>query len=111
MAGPRRQDEAVIIDRADGAVVSILASPRSSTNGVGPMENGALRVRVTAAAVDGAANVALIKLLSEVTRIPRGRIEILSGQSSRRKRVLFRGITAEELADRLGLGRGSVSPE
>jgi uncharacterized protein (TIGR00251 family) len=103
MAGPQRQDETVIRDRVDGAVVSILASPRSNTNAVGPIENGTLRVRVTSAAVDGAANAALVKLLSEVIGIPRGRIEILSGQSSRRKRVLFRGITSEELANRLGL--------
>jgi uncharacterized protein len=111
MTGSRRKDDTLVSDRADGAVVSILASPRSGANAVGPVEDNTLRVRVTAAAVDGAANSALIKLLSEVTRIPRGRIEILSGQSSRRKRVLFRGIAAKDLAHRLGLDRSLFSPK
>jgi uncharacterized protein (TIGR00251 family) len=93
--------EAWITDCAEGAVVSVLTTPRSSANRIGPVEEGALRVRVTAAAVDGAANAALIKLMSDATGVTKGRIELISGHSSRRKRVVFRGIAASELVHRL----------
>jgi uncharacterized protein len=95
------QIESWITDRAEGAVVSVLASPRSSANRIGPVENGVLRVRVTAAAVDGAANAALIKLLSDATGVAKNRIELISGHSSRRKGIVFRGIAASELFNRL----------
>lgn len=111
MAASHDHDGQVITDGAEGAVVSIHASPRASASSVGPLAGCSLRVRVTASAVEGAANLALIKLLSEVTKIPRSHIEIVAGQSSRRKRVLFRGVSAEELAGRLGLDRSLVAPE
>ena len=98
---PLESDQHWITDRADGAVVSIHASPKSGSNRVGPVDNGLLRVRVTAAAVEGAANLALIKVLAEATNVPKSRIQIVSGESSRRKRVLFRGMNASDLADRL----------
>jgi uncharacterized protein (TIGR00251 family) len=98
---PLESDRNWIADRADGAVVSILASPKSGSNRVGPVEKGLLRVRLTAAAVEGAANLALIKVLAAATNVPKSRIEIVSGESSRRKRVLFRGMSASELTDRL----------
>jgi uncharacterized protein len=91
------QGELWITDRAEGAVVSILASPKSSVNRIGPLEEGMLRVRVTAAAVDDAANAALIKVLADATGVPKSRIELISGHSSRRKRLLFRGVAASKL--------------
>jgi uncharacterized protein (TIGR00251 family) len=98
---PLEYDQNWITDRADGAVVSVFASPRSGSNRIGPVENGLLRVRVTSAAVEGAANSALIKVLADATRVPKSRIEIVSGESSRRKRVLFRGVSASEIVSRL----------
>jgi uncharacterized protein (TIGR00251 family) len=100
-----------ISDRAEGAVVSIYASPRSGKNEIGPVDGGELRVRITAAAVDGAANSALIKYLSDLLRLPRSQIEILSGKTSRHKRVLFRGISSTQLIVLLGLDPGLVAPE
>jgi len=89
--------ESWISDRAEGAVVSILATPKSGANHVGPVENNELKVRVTAAPADGAANAAIVKVLAEATRIPKSRIEIVAGHASRHKRVLFRGVGAGEL--------------
>lgn len=80
--------------------LSILVSPRSSRDGIGPLEGDRLRVRVTAAAVDNAANKAVIRLLSDRLTVPRGSLEIESGQTSRRKRVSF-AVSAEELRGRL----------
>jgi uncharacterized protein len=93
--------ETWITDRADGAVVSILASAKANAIRVGPVEGNELRVRITAAPVEGAANAAIVKALADATRIPKTQIELLSGQSSRHKRVLFRGFSAADVRERL----------
>lgn len=46
-----------------------------------------LQVRVTAPPVDGKANKALIALLSKEFRVPKSRIEIVQGETSRDKVV------------------------
>ncbi len=87
---------------ADGAWsrLSILVTPKSSHDGIGPLEGDRLRVRVTAAAGDNAANKAVIRLLSNRLAVPRSSIEVESGQTSRRKLVGF-AISADDLRVRL----------
>ncbi len=111
MAKSHSADPTPFYDRADGAVVSIRTSPRSGKNEIGPLVDGEVRVGVTAAAVDGAANTALINYLSDVLKVPRSRIEIVSGRTSRHKRVLIRGISSVELSGLLGLDLRLVTPE
>ena len=65
------------------------------------MDDGSLRVRVTAAPVDGAANSALLRYLSDVLRIPRSRLAIDSGKNSRRKRIVVADVSPEALERRL----------
>ena len=81
----------------------IAATPRARTNAVGPVDADAIRVRVTAAAVDGAANAAIVELLAKTADVPRTRVRVVAGPCARRKRVLFEGITADEIVRRLGL--------
>lgn len=83
-----------------GSRLSILVSSRSSRDGVGPVEGDRLRVRVTAAPVDNAANKAVIRLLSDRLTVPRSSIEIESGESSKRKMVGFT-LPVEDLKARL----------
>ena len=56
------------------------------------MRAGSYLVRLAAPPVDGAANDALIAFLSEVLDVPRRSIAIVSGQTSRDKRVKVSGI-------------------
>jgi uncharacterized protein len=90
-------DQSWITDRADGAVVSILVTPKSSANKIAAVEGPELRIYVTAPPADGAANAAVVKLLSQYFRVPKTRIEVISGHSSRHKRLLIRGISAGDL--------------
>ena len=61
------------------------------------MHGDALRVRVTAPPVDGAANDALVRLLAKTFEIPRTLVTIVSGASSRTKIVELAGITEERV--------------
>lgn len=96
---------AFVTQHAEGAVLAVRVSPRSQPNGIGPIEADVVRIRVGAAAVDGAANVAMVRMLAEKVGVPKSTIEIIAGQSSRGKRILFRGLTATELLRRLPLDR------
>ena len=73
-------------------VIAIKVTPRSARPGIGGWRSGAdgreeLEVRVSAAPADGEANAAVIKLLSRELRIPKSAIAIVSGETSRHKRI------------------------
>lgn len=85
----------------DGTVLSFSVRPRSSYNTIDVATDGGLRVRLTAPPVDGAANAMLLKVLAEALHLPRGRLRIVSGATSRNKRVLVIGHSAQDVQDRL----------
>ena len=51
----------------------------------------ALSVHVASPPVEGAANTALIKVLSKTLRVPKSAISIVSGETSRNKRLSIAG--------------------
>ncbi len=68
--------------------INIKVTPRSSRNEIiGEMLDGTLKVKLTAAPVDGGANEALIKLLSDVWDVPKSKITIIKGKTSRNKTI------------------------
>lgn len=71
----------------NGIVLSLHIQPRASREGVVGLHGEALKVALKAPPVDGAANEALIKFLSKRLGIPKSQCELISGQSSRTKRV------------------------
>jgi hypothetical protein len=79
----------------------VFIQPRASrTEYVGP-QGDALKFRVAAPPVDGAANDTLCRFLADRFRVPVGQVMITSGAGARRKRVLIRGITARQVEARL----------
>ena len=60
----------------------------------------ALRVRVAAPPVDGAANAALVRLVAKALGMPKSAVTIVGGEASRDKTVEVAG-DAAELAERL----------
>ena len=68
-----------------------------------------LKIKVTAPPVDAAANQALIELLAEKLDCPRGRVELIRGQTSRHKtdhasRICGRGNQREIECGKLRVG-------
>lgn len=62
--------------------------------------DGVLRARVSAPAVEGAANNALIRLLAEELGVARRDVRIVAGASSRQKLVVVDAIAAEAVLGR-----------
>ena len=79
--------------RADGVRFAVRVQPRASRSEVVGVHGDALRVRLAAPPVDGAANEALIRLLADTLHVPRAAVTIVGGLSSRSKIVRVAGIS------------------
>jgi uncharacterized protein (TIGR00251 family) len=84
----------------ESITLSIRIQPRASKNEITRMENGGLKIRLTAPPVDGAANEALIRLLTDKLSITRSQVEIVSGHTSRDKIIRISGVGTAD-AERL----------
>ncbi len=68
--------------------IPIKVLPRSSKNEViGEMSDKTLKVKLTAPPIDGAANQALINLLSDEYNVPKSKIKIVRGLTSKNKLI------------------------
>jgi uncharacterized protein len=91
---------------ARGSILSVVVVPRAARSSIEQLADGAIQVRVAAPPVDGAANAALLRFLAGVLDVPRSRLEIIGGSSSRRKRISVNGLTPGELETRLQAALG-----
>ena len=82
-------------------VLRVRWTPKGGRNEVIRREEGVLFVRVAAPPVDGAANKALIELLSSVLKVPKSRIAFQAGETSREKTLRISGLDAAALETRL----------
>ena len=79
---------------------AVRLTPRSAVERVEGVVDGALKVRVMAPAVEGAANASLIRVLADDLGIPRRDIRIVAGAASRQKLVVVEGVEAEVIVAR-----------
>lgn len=76
-------------------LLSVRVQPRASRDEiVGPHGDEALKVRITAPPVDGKANAHLIRFLAKAFGVPRSRVTLLGGDSSRSKHLSIDSPTA-----------------
>lgn len=80
--------------------IHVRVIPRSSKNSI-VWEAGALRVRLTAPPVEGAANEALIGLLAQCLGVPKRDIQIVHGSAGRHKTIEIVGMTAEAVEQKV----------
>jgi uncharacterized protein (TIGR00251 family) len=67
------------------------------------LHGDALKIRVAAPPVDGAANEAIIRFFADRLDVPRSRVRLTTGASGRRKVVEIQGIGLEALARAFGV--------
>ena len=75
---------------------SVRVVPRASRSEITGEHDGALRVRITARPVEGAANRELARLLAKSFNLSQNAVEIVSGANSRNKVVRIRGLSAKQ---------------
>jgi uncharacterized protein (TIGR00251 family) len=87
--------------QADGVTLAVKVQPRAPKNEVGEALGPELRLKVSAAPVDAAANEAVIRLLAEKFDCQRGAVRILRGHTSRHKVIKLQGLTAAQVIAKL----------
>jgi hypothetical protein len=93
----------VVTARAGAVRFAVRVQPRSSRSGVDGVHGDALKVRVHAPPVDGAANDAVIDVLADALGVARRAVRIVAGDASRSKVVEVEGLTEREMRARLKL--------
>jgi uncharacterized protein len=86
-------------DNSGGLVVHVI--PRASRTEVVGMHGDAVKIRLAAPPVDGAANEELVRYLAERLGVPRAAVSITAGHTSRRKTALIQGLTPDLARRRL----------
>jgi hypothetical protein len=82
----------------DGRLVfRVQVAPRSSRSEIVGEHNSALRVRLAAPPVDGAANDELIRVLARAFNVSRSAVTIVSGHTGRLKQVSIEGVSESAL--------------
>ena len=86
---------------SDGVLLSLHVQPGAKRSEIVGLRGDALKIRLAAPPVDGKANACLVNFLAEVLALPKSGINLVSGQSSRSKRVVVALLTADEIRNRL----------
>ncbi len=87
----------------DGVRIRLRIQPRASRTEVVGLHGNEIRIRLSAPPVDGAANEALLRFLSDQLSVPRSAVRLISGESGRSKVVTISGVDVDEVAIKLGL--------
>ena len=90
-------DAAFARDVADGCTLSVQVHPGARKNSVTGIHADALKIALTAPPVDGKANEALIAFLADALHLPRARVALVAGATSRAKMVRITGKSAAEV--------------
>ena len=91
-----------IRERSGGCVFPVKVQPGARKDQVAGEWNGAFKIKLAAAPVDGQANQSLIAALSRAIGVPKSSISIVRGERSRMKVVSVLGVSAARIAARLG---------
>lgn len=82
----------------NGAIVfTIKVVPRASKSEIVGAHDGALKIRLAAPPVEGAANEELIKTLAKYFEVQKSAVEIVSGATAKTKQIRVTGANAEKL--------------
>ena len=93
----------VLTETPEGIILNVRAQPRSSRSGLDGFLGDAVKVRLRCAPVDGKANKELVETLAAAFGLSKGAVVLKSGETSKTKRILLRGISAAQTRRILGV--------
>ena len=85
------------IERTEGVEIRIHLQPRASKTEIVGLYGEALKIRIAAPPVDGRANAELCRFLAQQLGVTQQYVQVISGGSSRQKRIFIRGRTLTEI--------------
>lgn len=93
---------ALLVTEIPGGVrLPVLVQPRASRVRFGPIHGDRIKVSITSAPVDGAANQAVVELLAKTFHVAKRDVVITAGHTSRRKTIEVQGVTKASVSGAL----------
>ena len=89
------------IEKSGDLIVIVRVVPRASKSEIVGEHAGALKIRISSAPNDGAANKELIKLLSKTLGVSKSAIEIISGEISKTKQIKICGTNSKNFLQKI----------
>lgn len=94
-------EQQVAAETKRGVTISVRVQPKASRAGIAGVRDGALLARLNSPPEKGKANAELIELLADALGTRKSDIEIVSGETSRNKKVLIRNKPLAEIKKKL----------
>ena len=106
-----RSEHTFCVVNKDDIVLALHVLPRAAKNEVCGVQENALKIRLTSPPVDGAANKLCREFLAKLFGVPKSAVEIISGETSRHKRVRISSSDIARLTQIAGrVAREQMSP-
>ena len=90
------------VESPEGVVLNVKAQPRSSRSGIDGLLGDAVKVRIKCAPVEGKANKELTETLADAFGLPKSMVVFKSGETSKTKRILLKGVDAVRVRSVVG---------
>ncbi|MBR2525750.1 YggU family protein [bacterium] len=79
-------------------IIKLKISPNASKNEIIKTDTE-LKIKITAQPIENKANKALIEFLSKKFKIPKSNIEIIKGETSKEKTLLFKNLLSDKMVE------------
>lgn len=79
-------------------IIKIKISPNASKNEIIKTEND-IKIKITAQPIENKANKALVEFLSKQFKVAKSNIEIVKGETSKEKTILFKNISSDKMVE------------
>ncbi len=84
----------------DGSIAfAVRVVPRASRSEIIGEHDGALKVRISSAPVDGAANAELIRIFAKHFGVAKSDVSILTGETSKNKRIKIANVSVSKFRE------------
>ena len=93
-----------LVEDESGTTFDVWVVPRSSRSEIVGVHDGVVKVKLNAPPVDGAANNELVKVIAKRLGISKSATTIVTGETSRTKRLKAKGVTAAKVRDAFEAG-------
>ena len=92
-----------LTQQTDGVALLLHCQPGAKVSRIVGEHDGRLKIALNAPPVENRANEVLVAWLAERLKVPRRQVQLVSGQTSRKKRVLVEGVTLSQTRDAFDL--------
>ena len=90
-----------IINTQDGIIFNVKLVPNSSFSKIVDYTNEYVRIKISAPPLENRANKELIEFCSDLFKISKSKIKIISGEKSKLKKVLIQDCSYEDISQKI----------